>query len=124
MTQKQMSEGKKEGRATGQMAGGVSSLIASAMPRTASMVKDWRRTMGDAHVTECVRRGLAGEAGWFFAREGAVAVGTPWGDDTDVLKLFGMQAQGGAFVMMRTLDGEGACVQAGPTQGGRCADPA
>ena len=80
----------------------VNALIARAMPATARMVRDWRRTLGDAHVTECVRRGLAGQAGWFFAREGAIAVGTPWGDDPDVLRMFAMQGVGGsAFVMLR-----------------------
>lgn len=46
------------------------------------MVADKRRLYGDTHVTECVKRGLAGEPGWFFAREGVVSVGTPdaaWG---------------------------------------------
>lgn len=82
----------------------VNALIARAMPATARMVRDWRRTLGDAHVTECVHRGLAGQAGWFFAREGAIAVGTPWGDDPDVLRMFAMQGEDGAFVMMRPLD--------------------
>jgi hypothetical protein len=88
----------------------VNALIARAMPATAEMVRDYRRRLGDAHVTECVRRGLAGEAGWFFAREGAMAVGTAWGDDPDILALFQAQGQGGAFVMIRPLAGDGACM--------------
>ena len=53
-------------------------LIRDAMPGVARNIADKRRTLGDAHVTECIKRGLAGEPGWFFAREGAI--GTPWDD--------------------------------------------
>lgn len=55
-------------------------LIRDAMPGVARNIADKRRTLGDAHVTECIKRGLAGEPGWFFAREGAIAIGTPWDD--------------------------------------------
>lgn len=52
-----------------------------AMPGVARLVKEKRRLLGDAHVNECWNRGvLKGEPGWFFAREGALAVGTPWDD--------------------------------------------
>lgn len=53
-------------------------LIRSGMPRVTSIVTEKRRLHGDAFVTECIRRGMAGEPGWFFAREGGLAVGTPW----------------------------------------------
>jgi hypothetical protein len=43
-------------------------------------IEDRRNQWGDGHVTACILRGLAGEPGWFFAREGPVAVGTPWED--------------------------------------------
>lgn len=59
-------------------------LIRSAMPRVTSIVSEKRQALGDAFVTECIRRGMAGEPGWFFAREGGVAVGTPWGDLADL----------------------------------------
>ncbi len=55
-------------------------LIRDAMPGVARNIADKRRTLGDAHVNECIKRGLAGEPGWFFAREGAIAIGTPWDD--------------------------------------------
>lgn len=55
------------------------------MPGVARLVREKRRLLGDAHVDECWRRGvLQREAGWFFAREGALAVGTPWADDPDL----------------------------------------
>lgn len=55
-------------------------LIRDAMPGVARNIADKRRTLGDAHVSECIKRGLAGEPGWFFAREGTIAIGTPWDD--------------------------------------------
>lgn len=52
--------------------------LPAQMPRVAALVATRRLRDGDAHVNECWRRGvLLGEPGWFFAREGAVAVGTP-----------------------------------------------
>jgi len=80
----------------------VNGLIAHAMPKVAAMVREKRALWGDRHVTECVARGLAGERGWFFAREGSVAIGVPWGADADLLTLFEVHmATGGAFVLMK-----------------------
>jgi hypothetical protein len=58
----------------------MNQLIRQAMPKVAALVAEQRRRHGDAHVLECQRRGMRGEPGWFFAREGALAVGTPWDD--------------------------------------------
>lgn len=55
-------------------------LIRTAMPKTTELVAQRRRELGDDHVTECIRRGMAGQPGYFFAREGGLAVGTPWDD--------------------------------------------
>jgi hypothetical protein len=53
------------------------------MPGVAKLVREKRRLHGDAHVNECWRRGVVQrEPGWFFAREGALAVGAPWDDPT------------------------------------------
>ena len=55
--------------------------LPAAMPGVARLMKDKRGEVGDAHVNECWQRGVVnGEPGWFFAREGALAVGTPWDD--------------------------------------------
>lgn len=59
------------------------SWVRTAMPRVAQLVGDKRREYGPGHVAECWRRGMAGEPGWFFAREGAVAIGTPWTAEQD-----------------------------------------
>lgn len=58
----------------------LNALIRQAMPRVAALVESHRRTMGVAHVTECQRRGMAGEPGWFYARQGCITVGAPWHD--------------------------------------------
>lgn len=74
----------------------------TAMPGVGPLVAAKRKVMGDAHVNECIKRGLAGEAGWFFARQGAIAVGTPWADDP-VMANFAAQSitSGQALVVMR-----------------------
>lgn len=64
------------------------SWLPRVMPSVAAMVKQKRRELGNAHVDLCWRRGVVeGEPGWFFAREGAVAVGTPSAicDELDVV---------------------------------------
>lgn len=59
--------------------------LPAAMPGVARLMRDRRAQLGDAHVNECWRRGvIEREPGWFFAREGALAVGTPWPDIADV----------------------------------------
>jgi hypothetical protein len=63
--------------------------LPAAMPGVARLMAEKRRAYGAEHVAECWRRGMAGEPGWLFAREGAVAVGTPWAGDP-VLENFAM----------------------------------
>lgn len=59
--------------------------LPTAMPGVARLMRERRARLGDAHVNECWRRGVVErEPGWFFAREGALAVGTPWPDIADV----------------------------------------
>jgi len=53
------------------------SWLPAAMPGVTRLMAAKRAQYGAAHVAECWRRGMAGEPGWFFAREGALAVGTP-----------------------------------------------
>lgn len=60
-------------------------LIREAMPGVTRIVADKRKALGDAWVTQCIKRGLAGEPGFFFAREGGLAIGTPWPTDDPVL---------------------------------------
>lgn len=53
------------------------SWLPRAMPEVAEMMREKRKQYGDAHVDKCWRHGVVlGEVGWFFAREGALSVGT------------------------------------------------
>lgn len=73
------------------------------MPGVAKLMAEKRRELGPVHVRECWRRGVEkGEPGWFFAREGALAVGTPWPGIADVA---GWQVTPGqAMVFLRPLE--------------------
>lgn len=65
----------------GQKAPAKFDWLRDAMPGLATLMRRRRSEMGDAHVNECWRRGVVGgEPGWFFAREGPIALGTPWDD--------------------------------------------
>jgi hypothetical protein len=59
--------------------------VPALMPGVARLMADKKREMGAAHVNRCWERGVVRrEPGWFFAREGAVAIGTPWPAIADV----------------------------------------
>jgi hypothetical protein len=61
------------------------------MPRVVAMLREHRRAGRGAHLDQCWKRGvLMREPGWLYAREGAVAVGTPFfgSDIHDVLAKF------------------------------------
>lgn len=74
------------------------------MPGVARQVAEKRRLLGDAHVNECWRRGVLGlEPGWFFAREGALAVGTPWSGDPELENFAAAQVTATqSLLMLRT----------------------
>lgn len=58
--------------------GGAWAWLPVVMPGVARLMAEKRRAFGDGHVNECWKRGVGNlEPGWFFAREGAVWVGTP-----------------------------------------------
>jgi hypothetical protein len=81
---------------------GAFDWMPAALPKVAALMKDKRTEFGAAHVSECFRRGMAGEPDWFFAREGGVAVGTPFAADS-VLAAWQTHAikPGQALVLMR-----------------------
>ena len=62
-----------------------------AMPGVALRIAELRQKWGDEHVTHCMRQGLTGVPGWFFAREGVIAVGTPWDDDPVMMNFAAAQ---------------------------------
>lgn len=57
------------------------SWLPAMMPGVQRLLAEKKVRDGAAHVAECWRRGvIEREPGWFYAREGAIAVGTPWGE--------------------------------------------
>lgn len=56
--------------------------LPSAMPGVARLMAEKRVKFGAEHVAECWKQGVInGQPGWLFAREGTLAVGTPWEGD-------------------------------------------
>ena len=73
------------------------------MPGVAKLMADKRAQLGNAHVAECWKRGMAGEDGWFFAIEGSLAVGTC--KDLELLKIFvSLPMPHAAMVWMRNRE--------------------
>lgn len=61
------------------------SWLPAKMPGVARLLAEKRAELGNEWVNTCWRRGVgAQEPGWFFASEGALAVGTPWADDPTI----------------------------------------
>lgn len=81
-----------------------------AMPGVAALMRDKRRELGHEHVNLCWRRGvIEGHSGWFYAREGTLAVGAPFIDDELQLMRQAQAQLGGALLMLRTKEaGSGA----------------
>lgn len=76
--------------------------LPTAMPGVAQLFREKRQRYGVPHVAECWARGMAGEPGWFFAREGAIAIGTPWKGDPVMADFAAAQIAGGqALLIMR-----------------------
>lgn len=55
------------------------------MPGVARLLAERKAREGAAHVQLCWQRGVVeGRPGWFFAREGPLAVGTIWPEAADI----------------------------------------
>lgn len=81
--------------------------LPAMMPGVTKLMADRRRDMGADHVTECWRKGvIEREPGWFFAREGAIAVGTIWPEAADIAGWQCTPDQ--AVVILRPLPQEAA----------------
>ena len=76
------------------------------MPRVARLMAEQREQWGAEHVALCWRRGvLEHQSGWYFAREGPIAVGVPW-DHPDLVNFAALSAAvNGALLMMRPPEG-------------------
>jgi len=76
--------------------------LPAAMPTVQKLISEKRRAYGTDHVTECWRRGvLCNEPGWLWAREGALAVGTPPQDLQVVQLAYSAISPDQAFLYMR-----------------------
>lgn len=68
--------------------------VRAAMPLLPARISELRAQHGDAHINECWRRGVVrGERGWFFARQGSVALGAPFDGVDGLADWAGMQLQ-------------------------------
>ena len=64
------------------------SWLPQQMPGVARLIAEKRKAMGADWVNTCWREGVTkGQPGWFYAAEGALAVGTPWADDPVITSL-------------------------------------
>lgn len=77
------------------------------MPGVAQQITERRKQYGDAHVDLCWRKGvIEGEPGWFFAREGALAVGTIDGRDEQMWAFMLQRLESGmCAIYMREPEG-------------------
>jgi hypothetical protein len=67
------------------------SWLPDFMPGVAKQLAEKRRTVGAAHVSLCWQRGVVEQQpNWFFAREGAISIGTP-PTEPDLLAMCGWQ---------------------------------
>lgn len=72
------------------------------MPGVKQLVAEKRREHGAAHVNKCWERGvLKRERGWFFALEGALAVGTPFDDEDFQLQVLPAYTSTQALLILR-----------------------
>jgi len=76
------------------------------MPGVAKVMAEKRAKLGNEHVNECWKRGVVlMEPGWFFAREGALSVGTPWDDPVLANFAAAQVTSTQALVIMREVQG-------------------
>lgn len=73
------------------------SWLPQRMPGVTQRIAELRAKYGNDHVALCWQRGVVGkEPGWFYAREGALAVGVPW--DGCELELAGFPTASGVWI--------------------------
>jgi hypothetical protein len=60
------------------------------MPKVWAQLEAWKAAWGAAHVADAVRRGMAGEPGWFWAMEAGYVVGTPFSADAELMRALAL----------------------------------
>jgi len=64
------------------------SWLPHQMPGVAKLISEKRGQLGNEWVNTCWKNGVVqGQPGWFYAAEGALAVGTPWPEDPVIASL-------------------------------------
>lgn len=75
---------QQQGRVVLQVTPEIAAWLRQSMPKVSRLIEDARRDRGPEFVSDCWRRSLRGEPGFFYAREGALALGTPWPEALDL----------------------------------------
>jgi hypothetical protein len=82
------------------------SWLPAMMPGVSALMADKRRQYGAPHVALCWKKGvIERQPGWFFAREGAIAVGTPFEDAALVEMSAARWTESQAFLAMASPQG-------------------
>lgn len=83
--------------------------LPAQMPGVARLLAERRARVGADWVNTCWRHGvLERQAGWFFAAEGALAVGVPWAGAPGIDQWLALQAGGQFAPCLLILREEGA----------------
>lgn len=89
------------------------SWIKQHMPLTVELLAEYRAAGEGEHLDECWQRGvLMREAGWFYAREGAIALGTPFDRQASPVQCTWGETdwrRAGHVLMLAPLPGNAEC---------------
>ena len=75
----------------------ATSNLRTAMPATAKWVQGCRKEYGQAHVDRCIRDGLGGVPGRFYAIEAGHITGTPFEATHPIAEFQGLAVVTGAI---------------------------
>lgn len=77
--------------------------VPGLMPGVAAILQEKKKELGGQHLALCWQRGVVDKVpGWFFAREGSLAVGTPWPEIADIAGWQVVPTQ--ALVVLRPVE--------------------
>ena len=76
--------------------------LPAQMPGVAKLMAEKRAVLGSAHVSLCWKNGVELlQPGWFYAREGALTIGTPWEVSAEAEHVSEVFARTRVVVVMR-----------------------
>lgn len=92
--------------AAGEKKPGRWAWLPAQMPGVVALIAERRKAHGSAWVNTCWQRGVEqGEAGWFFAGQGALMVGTIWDDPQIVAFAAGRITRTQALLITKPPEG-------------------